>query len=1237
MHLYNLTLSSPSAITSSVVGHFSGTRQQEIVVCRGGTRLELLRPDTSVSGKANSVFEQDAFGLVRSLGSFRLVGGTKEYLIIGSDSGRITIAELDTRANAFVIVHQETFGRSGARRIVPGQMIATDPKGRAAMIGSVEKSKLAYILNRDAATNLTISSPLEAHKSHAIIHALIGLDVGFENPTFAALEVDYEEADRDPSGEAVQEAEKLLSYYELDLGLNHVVRRWSSPVDSRSSSLIQVPGGYNQNTERWEGPGGVLVCSEDYITYKHSVGEEHRVPIPRRLNPVEGEGESRTSTLVTASVCHRMKNNFFFLVQTEDGDLFKVTITHQDEDIHSLNIKYFDTVPVATALNILRAGFLFVAPEYGSPHLYSFQKIGDDDDLPTYSSTDYPAFGMTETPPQQPTFTPRPLDNLLLTDDLGSLDPLIDSKVLNVTGADAPQIFAACGKGAKSTFKMLQHGLEVQEAVSSDLPGIPSAIWTTKLKSGDEFDSYIVLSFVNGTLVLSIGESIEEVSDSGFLTTAPTLAVQQMGTEALLQVHPGGIRHIMADRRVVEWAAPPLANGEQTTIVAAATNQRQVVVALAPTNEIVYFEQDMDGQLNEYQERKSMGANVVTLSMAEPPEGRQRTPYLAVGCQDNTVRIISLDPESTLTSLSIQALMARPHSICVAEMMDVTIDRNHLTFFVNIGLENGVLLRTVLDPISGQLTDTRTRFLGAKPVRLVRVGVSGGSPAVLALSSRPWLNYAYQGTTHFTPLIFDALDHAWSFSAEMCPEGYIGIVGGSLRIFTIPTLGTKLKATSVPLSYTPRKMAAHPDGKGLFYLVESDHRVLSPWEQETRIAAMRKEPKPAQRGVLDLDPSEFGLIRAEAGQWASCIRVVNSVDASTTQVIQLENNEAAFCVAVVPFANRRDAQSGEMDNFLVVSSAVQTAISPRTVSKAWLTVYKLTDSGRTLSLLHRTEVEDVALSMRAFQGRLLVGVGNILRIYDLGQKKLLRKCENRSVPTCITSLQTQGSRIIIGDMQESTLFATYKPMDNRLLIFADDVSPRWTTALTMLDYDTVAAGDKFGNIFINRLDPLVSRHVDEDPSGTSILHEKPYLQGCPHRVSLEAHFHVGDIVTSLHRVSLAPGGKEGILYTCLGGTIGMLVPFVSKADVEMVGTLEMHLRQEASLVNSPYGLASLVGRDHMAYRGYYVPVKAVIDGDLCEKFGYLTYQRQQAIAQELGLSPADVNKKLEGLRVGSAF
>ena len=127
---------------------------------------------------------------------------------------------------------------------------------------------------------------------------------------------------------------------------------------------------------------------------------------------------------------------------------------------------------------------------------------------------------------------------------------------------------------------------------------------------------------MNGTLVLSIGETIEEVQDTGLLSSAATLAVQQIGQNALLQVHPQGIRHVLADRRVNEWRVP-----SGRTIVAATTNKRQVVVALSSA-ELVYFELDLEGQLNEYQDMKAMGSTVLALSIGEVPEGRQRTPFL---------------------------------------------------------------------------------------------------------------------------------------------------------------------------------------------------------------------------------------------------------------------------------------------------------------------------------------------------------------------------------------------------------------------------------------------------------------------------------------------------------------------------------------------------------------------------------------------------------------------------------
>lgn len=191
-----------------------------------------------------------------------------------------------------------------------------------------------------------------------------------------------------------------------------------------------------------------------------------------------------------------------------------------------------------------------------------------------------------------------------------------------------------------------------------------------------------------------------------------------------------------------------------------------------------------------------------------------------------------------------------------------------------------------------------------------------------------------------------------------------------------------------------------------------------------------------------------------------------------------------------------------------------------------------------------------------------------------------------------------------------------------MVSFADDTQPRWVTCSTMVDYNTVAAADRFGNIFVNRLNSTVSDRVDDDPTGFG-LHEN----GTPYKTKLVAHFHVGDIITSLHKKPLVMGGGDILLYTALHGTIGALVPFTSKEDIDLLLLLEQHMRAER---------VSLVGRDHLAWRGYYVPVKAVVDGDLCESFGALDVSRRAVIASALNRSVDEVLNKLDQLRAMSS-
>lgn len=322
------------------------------------------------------------------------------------------------------------------------------------------------------------------------------------------------------------------------------------------------------------------------------------------------------------------------------------------------------------------------------------------------------------------------------------------------------------------------------------------------------------------------------------------------------------------------------------------------------------------------------------------------------------------------------------------------------------------------------------------------------------------------------------------------------------RIFTVEKLGNVFNQVSIPLKYTPRKFAVHPNTR-TFVIVESDHSTYSPEAKTNGIAEKEQEGFEIDPEMTDLDPLQFGNVRNVSGKWASCIRLVDPFQVTTLQTIELEDNEAAFSVAMVQFRNNPHAIDST-EQFVIVGTGQNVQLQPRSCTAGYLRVYRVVSDEGVLRLdfIHKTPVDDVPHALLAFQGRLLVGCGKALRIYDIGKKKMLRKCETKSLPNCIVSLHTQGHRIIATDIQESVHYVIYKHADNRLVVFADDTIPRWMTASTMVDYETVAGGDKFGNFFVNRLPANISREVDEDTTGNRIYHEKGYLQGAPNKVHI---------------------------------------------------------------------------------------------------------------------------------------
>lgn len=1186
------------------------------------------------------------------------------------------------------------------------------------MISAIEKRKLVYVLNRDASGRPTIASPLEAHRTRAITFATVGIDNGYDNPIFAALELQYSELEDGERKGGEGDAEKQLAYYELDLGLNHVSRRWAASAHRTACSLAAVPGG-------GDGPGGVLVGGEDWIEYMHETlpsapsdpmqvdgpktATKVLCAVPRRDHHPKDKG-----LLVTTITVHRQKKSkFFALAQTELGDVYKVTLNLDPSDktkVMGMTVALLDTTSVGNALNVSKLGMLFVPAEFGDHPLYQFERI-DLPDAPTCTSLEarnaYLASSArseaefyaktTNASSVAKTFTPTMLKNLRKIYAMDSLAPTTGVLVGELAGEEvSPQIYALTGRGPTSALRVLRHGVAVTELAVSDLPGTPGGIFTVADNSPEHqgkhrkrrTDRYIVVSFADATLVLSVGETVEEMGkESGFLTNAPTLACSALGHDGgICQVHPGGVRHIHRGR-AKQWHCPGLKR-----IECASANESQVIIALAG-GEVIYFELDpVSGNLTESATR-DMGADVCCLDVGVAGKGRARSMFAAVGCRDLTVRIVGLHPgEKLLSPKSSAALGSRPHSVAL-QLIPSSSGGGGDEIVLAAGLDDGSAVRSSVDPVTGAIgTSPARRFLGARPVSVSRIDLDG-RPGSLMLSSRPWIGRSAEGGgsagKHVTaPLSYAPLDHGCSFRSDAIREGIVATAGTTLRILSVESMmgGTgggasgggddeSFNSNRVPLRYTPRGMtllaagaeqrvpgAAAGQGRNLVLaVVEADYNDYG-LEEKNALGfdptggadKDKKKVKKEDDDAMDMDEGsdeeeeakkkdeddeEFdeeddeeeresrrtpirGPI-AGPGRWGSCVRLLDPSDScATLDVVEMQKNEAALCCASVRFHSR----GGEA--LLAVGTVTNMTLHPLKQTASHVALYRVLN-GERLQLLHRTEVDNgsggggAVLALVHFQGRLLVGVGRTLRLYEMGKRQLLRKCELRGLPTAVKTLQAAGDRAYVGDLLQSMQFVRYDSTANRLILVANDRTPRPITCQELLDLNTVAVGDKFGNVSVLRL-PRGADGGAVDTTGARALWDASRESATP-KLDALAQYHVGEVVTGMTRASLVAGGSESLIYVTVTGRVGALVPFVSRDDVEFYSQLEGLLRTD---------VARPTGREPQAYRSYYAPVKHVIDGDLTDAYNALGYEEQKRIAEKLDRTVGEVVKKLEDTRNG---
>jgi splicing factor 3B subunit 3 len=429
---------------------------------------------------------------------------------------------------------------------------------------------------------------------------------------------------------------------------------------------------------------------------------------------------------------------------------------------------------------------------------------------------------------------------------------------------------------------------------------------------------------------------------------------------------------------------------------------------------------------------------------------------------------------------------------------------------------------------------------------------------------------------------------------------------GTIRFLSPIKLGETFSQQITKLRYSPRSISIHTDSKAIIVC-----------ETEKTITSDRKHIEQNISGSdshcissLTNNPNES----TEPNKWHSCIRVVDAENMESKYCTELDNDES-----VVSTTMMLTTQTEEKNDLYIVGSVINQQSSPRRADICFIRVYIFLANLRQLKLLSKTRVEDFPTALAPFNGCLLAGIASTVRLYKIGKKRVLRKAEFKGIPNLITNISHIGKRIYVSDVQESVFILKYRPKDNDIHMIADDSIKRFVTSMCLIDYDTVAVGDKFGNLSILRLPADSSHRAEQD----LVIRKADNSKNLYSKLRTECNFFVGDIVTSITKAKICPGGDEVLLYSTIAGGLSVLIPLTFKENSEFFQDLEMHMRQEAP---------PMLGMDHIAYRSYYFPCRHVIDGDLCEMFTTLKRNLQDALSVGLERKLEEVLKKVEEMR-----
>ena len=420
MYLGNVPIKQSTTVSQSIVGNFTSPNKTDLIIVKGISRLELIHIERSISPsfsssaaplKFNTLISLETFSHIHKILPIKDNYTKKDNIVVLSDSGRLIIFEVDINEKKFIRITQEIYGKSGCRRLTPGEYLAIDNKSRAIMIGGIEKEKFVYIfkeidnnlvpnaifeenkninLNSNNSNSINInrkiiSSPLEVFTAQHICYDIIALDVGYTNPIFVSLEVKYNNMQDWISNNyelnEENEYQKKILLYQVEIKNNYIIRLFQHPIDNSAYSLFPINYEKKSNISQSKSLQGtfLIFCKGFFYLIKikeNKINKEEKYYFEKNNNENnnnEINNKNNSIIIINTAVYFSQddKDEFNMICQSQFGNIYHILfrINQKPFDIYGIFINLTFRCSPGSTMSIID-NYLYLGKETSDSEIY---------------------------------------------------------------------------------------------------------------------------------------------------------------------------------------------------------------------------------------------------------------------------------------------------------------------------------------------------------------------------------------------------------------------------------------------------------------------------------------------------------------------------------------------------------------------------------------------------------------------------------------------------------------------------------------------------------------------------------------------------------------------------------------------------------------------------------------------------------------------------------------------------